>query len=328
MRTRGLLPPGLPVRRRRSSLHPCARVGPSSFSPRPPRFRGELPWRGRDRTAPGNPVWQLRRAVYPWPHGRRDDRGRGVHIRLRGLPPPGQEQAAVLRGRRDGRAHPVGPRRRLGRLQFGVSLAGGVRDGPGADRRDPAAHPLVREPERRELGGEMRRAFEVLRRGEEEKEIIIPLTGEQPKPRRGREAGLSQAPPVARPAAAAPAGGEHEHPVGVNEGRAGLPTKVGIPAGRRRVRGTRFFRRRPGKPPGAIDGDGRRFVRSVRSRIQSSPRRRLPPLAFAPADRRLAIRTGAGPGRRRNTRESRGRLRTPRGRILEELECIERTLAC
>jgi hypothetical protein len=33
----------------------------------------------------------------------------------------------------------------------------------------------------RELGGDMRRAFEVIRRGEEEKEIIIPLTGQMPK---------------------------------------------------------------------------------------------------------------------------------------------------
>jgi hypothetical protein len=29
----------------------------------------------------------------------------------------------------------------------------------------------------------MRHAFEVIRRGEEEKEIIVPLTGEMPKPR-------------------------------------------------------------------------------------------------------------------------------------------------
>lgn len=33
----------------------------------------------------------------------------------------------------------------------------------------------------RELGGEMLNAIEVIRRGEEEKEIIIPRTGEQPK---------------------------------------------------------------------------------------------------------------------------------------------------
>lgn len=36
----------------------------------------------------------------------------------------------------------------------------------------------------RDLTGEFKNAFEVIRRGEEEKEIIVPLTGEQPKPRR------------------------------------------------------------------------------------------------------------------------------------------------
>lgn len=35
----------------------------------------------------------------------------------------------------------------------------------------------------RELAGEMSRAYEVLRRGEQEKEIIIPIGSEQPKPR-------------------------------------------------------------------------------------------------------------------------------------------------
>jgi hypothetical protein len=35
----------------------------------------------------------------------------------------------------------------------------------------------------REIGGEMARAYEVIRRGEEEKTVIIPLTGERPKPR-------------------------------------------------------------------------------------------------------------------------------------------------
>jgi hypothetical protein len=34
-----------------------------------------------------------------------------------------------------------------------------------------------------ELGGEMKNAIEVIRRGEEEKEIIIPLTGQKPKAR-------------------------------------------------------------------------------------------------------------------------------------------------
>lgn len=33
----------------------------------------------------------------------------------------------------------------------------------------------------RELGAEMKGAFEVIRRGGEEKEVIIPLTGQQPK---------------------------------------------------------------------------------------------------------------------------------------------------
>jgi hypothetical protein len=35
----------------------------------------------------------------------------------------------------------------------------------------------------KELTGDMARAYEVIRRGEEEKTVIIPLTGEQPKPR-------------------------------------------------------------------------------------------------------------------------------------------------
>lgn len=38
----------------------------------------------------------------------------------------------------------------------------------------------------RELAGEMKRAYEVIRRGEEEKEVIIPITGEQPRPREER----------------------------------------------------------------------------------------------------------------------------------------------
>jgi hypothetical protein len=36
----------------------------------------------------------------------------------------------------------------------------------------------------RELTGEFRNAFEVIRRGESDKEIIVPLTGEMPKPRK------------------------------------------------------------------------------------------------------------------------------------------------
>jgi hypothetical protein len=35
----------------------------------------------------------------------------------------------------------------------------------------------------RELGRELSQAYEVIRRGEEEKEVIIPLTGQQPRPR-------------------------------------------------------------------------------------------------------------------------------------------------
>jgi hypothetical protein len=35
----------------------------------------------------------------------------------------------------------------------------------------------------RELGTEIAHAFEVIRRGEDEKEVIVPLTGEMPKPR-------------------------------------------------------------------------------------------------------------------------------------------------
>ena len=38
----------------------------------------------------------------------------------------------------------------------------------------------------RELASDMKRAYEVIRRGEEEKEVIIPLTGEQPRSREDR----------------------------------------------------------------------------------------------------------------------------------------------
>jgi hypothetical protein len=38
----------------------------------------------------------------------------------------------------------------------------------------------------RELAGEIKRAYEVIRRGEEEKEVIIPITGEQPQRREDR----------------------------------------------------------------------------------------------------------------------------------------------
>ena len=36
----------------------------------------------------------------------------------------------------------------------------------------------------RELGAEMSRAYEVIRRGEDEKTVIVPLSGEMPKPRK------------------------------------------------------------------------------------------------------------------------------------------------
>jgi hypothetical protein len=38
----------------------------------------------------------------------------------------------------------------------------------------------------RELAGDMAKAYEVIRRGETEKEVIIPLTEQVPAPRRGR----------------------------------------------------------------------------------------------------------------------------------------------
>ncbi len=65
----------------------------------------------------------------------------------------------------------------------------------------------------KELGGEMSRAYEVIRRGDEEKTVIIPLSGEQPRPR--------QQPPAA-PTAAAP-----EAP-GVQ--KVDLPPSAGWPA--------------------------------------------------------------------------------------------------
>lgn len=55
----------------------------------------------------------------------------------------------------------------------------------------------------RELMGEMSRAFEVMRRGETEKEVIIPLTGQQPKPREKEETprryAIDEPPPPSRP---------------------------------------------------------------------------------------------------------------------------------
>ena len=47
----------------------------------------------------------------------------------------------------------------------------------------------------KQLGGDLARAYEVIRRGEEEKTIIVPLTGEQPKRREsGGGGGGSMAP--------------------------------------------------------------------------------------------------------------------------------------
>jgi hypothetical protein len=52
----------------------------------------------------------------------------------------------------------------------------------------------------KDLAGEMARAYEVIRRGEEEKEVIIPITGEMPRPRQQPAAGAAQSPGEAPPA--------------------------------------------------------------------------------------------------------------------------------
>ncbi len=44
----------------------------------------------------------------------------------------------------------------------------------------------------KELAGDMSHAFEVIRRGGETKEVIVPLTGEMPKPRAPRESRTQQ----------------------------------------------------------------------------------------------------------------------------------------
>ena len=64
----------------------------------------------------------------------------------------------------------------------------------------------------KELGSEMSRAYEVIRRGENEKTVIVPLTGEMPKSREER--------------AAAARGVDDE----IEEGRIDLPTSAGWPA--------------------------------------------------------------------------------------------------
>jgi len=49
----------------------------------------------------------------------------------------------------------------------------------------------------KDLTGEFRNAFEVIRRGESDKEVIVPLTGEMPKPRqRAAEASVPEEPVV------------------------------------------------------------------------------------------------------------------------------------
>ena len=54
----------------------------------------------------------------------------------------------------------------------------------------------------RQLADEMSKAYEVIRRGEEEKTVIVPLTGEMPRPRQASAASASPA----SPSAEAPAG--------------------------------------------------------------------------------------------------------------------------
>lgn len=65
----------------------------------------------------------------------------------------------------------------------------------------------------RELGAEMGRAYEVMRRGEDEKTVIVPLTGEMPRPRE-------------RSAPAAPRDVDEE----IDEERIDLPPSAGWPA--------------------------------------------------------------------------------------------------
>ena len=65
----------------------------------------------------------------------------------------------------------------------------------------------------RELGSEMSRAYEVIRRGENEKTVIVPLTGEMPKPREPRGA----------------AAGSRDVDDDIDEGRIDLPPSAGWP---------------------------------------------------------------------------------------------------
>lgn len=59
----------------------------------------------------------------------------------------------------------------------------------------------------KELAGDMAKAYEVIRRGEEEKTVIVPLTGEMPRPRQ-QHAGASPS----APGAVAAGGGAGEAP--------------------------------------------------------------------------------------------------------------------
>jgi hypothetical protein len=54
----------------------------------------------------------------------------------------------------------------------------------------------------RELGSDMARAYEVIRRGEEEKTVIVPLSGEMPRPRQQQTA--ETRPPAVTPETAPP----------------------------------------------------------------------------------------------------------------------------
>jgi hypothetical protein len=70
----------------------------------------------------------------------------------------------------------------------------------------------------KELAGEMGRAYEVIRRGEEEKTVIVPLTGEMPKPR--------QPAPPAETRGPTPVGGETTPPPAE---KIDLPPQAGWP---------------------------------------------------------------------------------------------------
>lgn len=68
----------------------------------------------------------------------------------------------------------------------------------------------------RELGAEMGRAYEVIRRGENEKTIIVPLSGEMPKPRQAAAPGVGA--------------GSRDLDDDIDEERIDLPPAAGWPA--------------------------------------------------------------------------------------------------